>query len=239
MLGYKDEVNGGGVAIVTKQELNNRLNYVVLRTERGNAVVRRNPRELPRRLRVLLLAIDGTHTVQLYVQTLRGFGDIAELLIELITLGLAFIQSPGEAETSPQKSTQYSAIGELLDDSRFDSQSAADMLYGSTEKGSFDDMLRVARIEVPDIDLRMPAAPAPAPISPAAQKIQIQSLFDLLDAVRGERKNLRQRVAKMDRLRAAAIKLDKENQRLFNYLFALSTVCCALLVTVALFVVRR
>lgn len=225
------------MAIVTKQELNSRLNYVVLRTDRGNAVVRRNPRELPRRLRVLLLAIDGTHTVQLYVQTLRGFGDIAELLIELISLGLAQLRSPGEVDASPQKSEQFSALGDLLDDSRFDSQVAADVLYGSTEKGSFDDMLRVAKIELPD--MRLPPTPPPAPISPAAQKVQIQSLFDLLDSVRGERKQLRHRVAKMERLRAAAIKLDKENQRLFNYVFALSTVCAALLVTLTLVVIRR
>ncbi len=80
--------------MITKPALYSRLDDLVIRTERGNELVRRNPRELPRRLRVLLLAIDGTHTVQLYVQTLKGFGDIADLLVELAALGLIRLRIP-------------------------------------------------------------------------------------------------------------------------------------------------
>lgn len=45
--------------MLTKQELDLLGHYVVMRTERGNEIVKRNPREMPRRLRVLLLAIDS------------------------------------------------------------------------------------------------------------------------------------------------------------------------------------
>jgi hypothetical protein len=227
------------VAFISKQELNQRLNDLVVRTERGNTVVRRNPRELPRRLRVLLLAVDGTHTVQLYVQTLKGFGDIGELMVELLALGLVQLVAPGNAPITLSKEQQLVDLNELLDDSRFDSQSAAQVMYGTTAPGSFDEMLRVARIEEPALEQMLPPPPPPAPVSPEAQKAQVESLFALLEAVRGERRSLKQKVAKMKRLREAIIRLDKENQRLFTWVFVLSTVCVALGVTLGLVLLRR
>jgi hypothetical protein len=228
------------VSLITKHELQGRLSDFVVRTERGNAVVRRNPRELPRRLRVLLLAVDGTHTVQLYVQTLKGFGDIAELLVELSALGLVQLRTPQETQAAAarESQSQFSALNDLLDDTRFDSKIAADVLYGSTSAGSFDEMLRVAKIEIPGFK-PPPPAPPPAPVSPAVQRAQIESLFELLDAVRGERRNLKKQLAKMERIRAAAIRLDNENQRLYRNAFALGTVCFALLVSLVLVVVRH
>ncbi len=227
------------MAFISKQELNQRLNDLVVRTERGNTVVRRNPRELPRRLRVLLLAVDGTHTVQLYVQTLKGFGDIGELMVELLALGLVQLVAPGNAPITLSKEQQLVDLNELLDDSRFDSQSAAQVMYGTTAPGSFDEMLRVARIEEPALEQMLPPPPPPAPVSPEAQKAQVESLFALLEAVRGERRSLKQKVAKMKRLREAIIRLDKENQRLFTWVFVLSTVCVALGVTLGLVLLRR
>jgi hypothetical protein len=224
------------VTHITQQELNTRLNDLVVRTERGNAVVRRNPRELPRRLRVLLLAVDGTHTVQLYVQTLKGFGDIGELLVDLSTLGLVELQPPEVAFRQGVRSQQYSALNDLLDDSRFSSE-AADVLYGTTAPGSFDEMLRVAQIEQPDF--RPSPMPAPAPVTPEVQKIQIESLFELLDAVRGERRTLKKRLAKMDKLRETAKKLDTENQRLFAYICGLASACVALLIALVVVWMRR
>jgi hypothetical protein len=224
------------VAQITQQELHARLNDLVVRTERGNAVVRRNPRELPRRLRVLLLAVDGTHTVQLYVQTLKGFGDIGELLVDLSTLGLVELQPPEVAFRQGVRSQQYSALNDLLDDSRFSSE-AADVLYGTTAPGSFDEMIRVAKIEQPDF--RPPPMPAPAPVTPEIQKIQIESLFELLDAVRGERRTLKKRLVKMDKLRETVKKLDAENQRLFAYTCGLASACVALLIALVVVWLRR
>jgi hypothetical protein len=226
------------VSHITKQELFTRLSDLVVRTQRGDDLVQRNPRELPRRLRVLLLAIDGSHTVELYVQTLKGFGDVADLLLELMVFGLVQLRSPHEMRAPTPPADQFADLGKLLDDSRFDSGHASEVLYGTTSPGSFDDMLRVAQVEVPEYQLP-PPSPPPAPINPQVQKLQIESLFDLLESVRGERRSLKNKLAKMDRLRAAAIKLDHENQRLFNYLFAVSSVCVALLVVLVIVVLRR
>ena len=226
------------MALITQQELLQRLDDLVVRTERGNAVVLRNPRELPRRLRVLLMAVDGSHTVQLYVQTLKGFGDISELLIELMALGFVRLQNPNEQANPIQHSQEYEDLNRLFDDSRFSSEHTADVMYGATAPGSFDEMLRVARVEVPDF-VPPPPSPPPAPVSPQAQKAQIESLFKLLEAVRGERRNLKHQLAKMNRIKAAAINLDKENQRLFSYVFILSTVCIAVAVAGLIFWLRR
>lgn len=223
---------------ITKHELLTRLGDLVARTPRGDAVVQRNPRELPRRLRVLLLAIDGSHTVQLYVQTLKGFGDIADLLVELMAFGLVQLRSPREEKAPTPPADEFADLGNLLDDSRFTSATATEVLYGTTSEGSFDEMLRVAKIEVPDF-VPPPPPPPPAPVSPAVKKVQVDSLFALLESVRGERRSLKHKLAKMDRLRAAAIKLDKENQRLFSYLAAMSGVCVALVVVLAIVLLRR
>lgn len=227
------------MAFISKQELNLRLNDLVVRTERGNTVVRRNPRELPRRLRVLLLAVDGTHTVQLYVQTLKGFGDIGDLMVELLALGLVKLSMESDTQTPPSKEQQLSELNQLLDDSRFNPKVAAEVMYGTTAPGSFDEMLRVAQIEEPDIKQMLPPPPAPASVSPEAQKVQVESLFELLESVRGERRNLQRKVVKMKRLRETVIRLDKENQRLFTWVFVLSTVCVALGVTLGLVLLRR
>jgi hypothetical protein len=227
------------MALMTQQELDVLSSYIVMRTEHGNEIVSRNPREMPRRLRVLLLSIDGAQNVKLYTQTLKGFGNVSELLIELINLGLVRVVEPALAkkERAAGKSEQYAALDQLLDDSKFNSESAADVLYGSTTPGSFDDMLRVARIERPQYE--PPPAPPPAPIAPTAQKEQIESLFNLLDAVRGERMQLKQQIVKLQRVKEAAARLQAQNQKLQNWVYGLSSVSVVLAVSLLLMAFRR
>ena len=64
----------------------------------------------------------------------------------------------------------------------------------------------------------------------AAQKTQIESLFQLLDSVRGERANLKQQIAKLQRVKAAAIRLHFQNQKLQNWAYGLA-ICCMILAT--------
>jgi hypothetical protein len=220
------------------QQLEQFYQHIVARTERGNTVVRTDPRSMPRRLRVLLLAIDGTQTVDLYVHTLKGFGDIGELLVELLNLGLVMLVTNEQARAMiSQAKPHVSELEQILDDSRFNSQAAADVLYGTTSPGSFDDMLRVARIERPDFT--PPPAPPPAPVSARLQKAQIESLFDLLEKARGERRNLKAQLAKLQRIKTAARTLRRENDVLTRWVFGLGTACVALCITLLLLIVRR
>jgi hypothetical protein len=227
------------MSLMTKQELMLLGEYVVMRTDRGNEIVKRDPRQMPRRLRVLLLAIDGGQAVNLYTQTLKGFGDVSELLVELVNLGMVRLVEPtlAKQQKASGKSDQFAALDNLLDDSRFNSESAADVFYGSTTPGSFDDMVRVARIERPEFK-PAPVAP-PAPVAAPEQKAQIESLFNLLDSVRGERANLKQQIAKLHRVKEAAQRLHHENQKLQNWIYGLGIACVMLATSLAIIVARH
>ena len=223
--------------MITKQELQSRLHQLVARTARGDALVRTDPRQLPRRLRVLLLAIDGGQTVQLYVQTLKGFGDVAELLVELMALGLVHLADPRHKVHEDHQVSHYAALDSLLDDSRFDSSHAAEVLYGATSAGSFDEMLRVAKIEVPNF-VPKPAAP-PAPISSSTQKAQLESVFNLLESVRRDRRKLKRQLERMERIRQISLNIEKNNQQLTRYVYMLGSVCAALCIAVGIALLRR
>jgi hypothetical protein len=215
------------MSLMTKPELALLGNYVVMRTERGNEIVKRDPRQMPRRLRVLLLAIDGAQPVNLYTQTLKGFGDVSELLIELVNLGMVRLVEPmlAKQDQASGRSDQFAALDHLLDDSRFNSESAADVFYGTTAPGSFDEMVRVARIERPEYKPQ-PAPPATVP----EQKAQLESLFNLLDSVRGERANLKQQIVKLRRMKDAALRLHHQNLKLQKWVHILGS-CSIILAT--------
>ncbi|NJS35673.1 MAG: hypothetical protein HC765_03330 [Brachymonas sp.] len=225
---------------LTKQELQLLGGYIVTRTERGTEIVKRDPRQMPRRLRVLLLAIDGAQPVNLYTQTLKGFGDVSDLLIELINLGMVRLIEPSIAKKAATsgRSDQFAALDNLLDDSRFNSESAADVLYGATTPGSFDEIIRVARTEHPEYKPAPAPAPAPAPVAVPEQKAQIESLFNLLESVRGERLNLKQQIVKLQRVKEAAQRLHHENRKLQNWVYGLG-VCCAVLATSLVLLMAR
>ena len=227
------------MSLMTKQELQLLGAYVVVRTERGNEIIKRDPRQMPRRLRVLLLAIDGAQAVNLYTQTLKGFGDVSDLLIELVNLGMVRLVEPNLAkkQNASGRNDSFAALDNLLDDSRFNSESAADVLYGATTPGSFDDIVRVARIERPEFK-SVPAAP-PAPVAPTEQKAQVESLFNLLESVRGERKNLKEQVLKLQRVKEAALRLHHQNIKLQNWVYGLGIGCAMLATSLVIVLIRR
>ena len=227
------------MSLMTKQELQLLGAYVVVRTERGNEIIKRDPRQMPRRLRVLLLAIDGAQAVNLYTQTLKGFGDVSDLLIELVNLGMVRLVEPNLAkkQNASGRNDSFAALDNLLDDSRFNSESAADVLYGATTPGSFDDIVRVARIERPEFK-PVPAAP-PAPVAPTEQKAQVESLFNLLESVRGERKNLKEQVLKLQRVKEAALRLHHQNIKLQNWVYGLGIGCAMLATSLVIVLIRR
>ena len=230
--------------LLTKPELEKLTRCIVARTDRGNEIVKRDPREMPRRLRVLLLAIDGGQPVHLYTQTLKGFGDVSELLVELVNLGMVRLLEPAQARQALSAAAQghkeqYAALDSLLDDSRFNHEHAADVLYGSTAPGSFEDMVRVARIERPEFKPAPSAVAPPAPIAAPEQKAQIESLFNLLDSVRGERASLKQHITKLQRVKQTAQQLHKQNQRLQNWVYGLGVLSMLLAASLAIVVFRR
>ena len=219
--------------------MSSRLNDVPVRTERGAEIIRREPREIPRRLRGLLLAIDGRQTVQTYIDKLEGFGDVEALLSELATLGLLELRSGPRRPTRGARSDSDSTFG----DSTFSGFTPLQEVMGdrvklfqtfaeATVPGAFEDLVRVAQIDHRDY---VPPEPAPqAATGDDHVQRQIDSLFSLLEAVRNERKTLRGRVERLHKYRVMADMLTVENRRLLTGVYALAGACALLIGVIVL-----
>ena len=223
-----------------------RLDEVAVRTARGTGIIKREPRDVPRRLRAILLAIDGRQPVRAYIDTLAGFGDVEAALSELATLGLIEFRSgprqprlvpPADPGDSRFQESSYSGMAPLEDLMR-DPAKLVDTLSQSTNPGSFDDLVRVAKLDNRGY-VASPPPPAPAPMRPRNLDRQVESLFAMLDAVRGERKTLQERVARLRKYRERAHFLASENRRLAGGVNKLLGICAALVGFLLLVALRR
>jgi hypothetical protein len=202
--------------------------FVVVRTEQGNALIRRNPREMPRHLRLLLLAIDGLQDLSTYVTKLKGFGDTQALVGELIQLDMVRLVDPAVARQRRMagKSADDMAQDAELADSRFStSMTSEELFYGSTMPGSLDALVSVARQTYPDYQ------PAPAPVQqagPSLQQEQVESLFEMLEAVRTERTELKKHLLRYKGLKKTSRDIHQESQQLKRHITRLRWICAGL-----------
>jgi hypothetical protein len=224
---------------------------VVKRTALGQDIIRRDPRELPRRLRGLLLAVDGRQTVATYIRSLDGFGDVSALLGELMSLGLIELRTRKRARMPDGREVSVSTFDSSTFDSTFydsmqsefssmeglmnDEERMMHTLYDNTLPGSFDDMMRVAQADHPEL----PPAPPPAPVSDMDMQKQVDSLFKLLEEVRDERKVLKEKITQLRKYRQKAKDLTETNQRLSSGLYALAVTCGVLVIMLLFFALRR
>lgn len=257
-----------------------RLHDVAVRTPRCNDIIRREPREIPRRLRGLLLAIDGRQPIRTYLDQLDGFGDVESLLAELATLGLIEFKS---ARRRPRAPTEPGPASDSRQDSNFGDSAFADSNYFSpdtnfggdsvfgpgsaapqggakgarrpagrppaaaqeppadrrpqpfsdTLPGSFDELVQVARLSHPGYDptsAQGMAAIAHPSADLDAQR-QVDSLFVLLDTVRSERRELKERIGQLKKQRDLAEKLVRQNRHLLTAVCVLAGLCLLLALT--------
>jgi hypothetical protein len=226
--------------------ISHRLDEIAVRSARGTDIIKREPRDVPRRLRAILLAIDGRQPARAYINTLVGFGDVEAALSELATLGLIEFRSnakrsrvtpPADPADSRFDDSSFSSFAPLEDLMR-----APDRLFETlsqaTTPGSFDDLVRVAKLDNPAY-VERPPPPPPAPVRPKDLDRQVESLFALLDAARGERKTLKERVARLRKYRERAQYLASENRRLISGVYTLSGTCALLVGLMLLLAMRR
>lgn len=233
--------------------ISSRLDDVAARTPRGNEIIRREPREIPRRLRGLLLSIDGRQTVRTYIANLKGFGDVEAVMSELATLGLIEFRSGRRkrkessvdvdldsqfsdslmSEFPPSEGT-YGGISpaeEMLDDPARLFQTFAE----TTMPGSFSDLVRVAQME----NKAYVPPPPPPPGKEMDIQSQVASLFALLEATRGERKVLKERVIQLRKYRDRAQTLAAENGRLQTGVYFLAATCTLLVIMLLMMALLR
>ncbi len=202
--------------------------YVVVRTERANELIKRDPREMPRRLRLLLLAVDGHQDLSTYATNLKGFGDIQDLVGELIQMDMVRLVDPALARQQRMsgKSANYMAMDSEMDDSRYgNSIQSEDLLYGSTKPGSLEALVNLAHEQYPDY---RPPAISGQPVTPAAQQQQVESLFQMLEAVRGERSELKLHLLRYKGLKKTSRSIHQESQQLKIQLNRLKMTCAVL-----------
>ena len=221
----------GTVIAMNLNELGLYSHYVVVRTERANALVKRDPREMPKHLRLLLLAVDGQQDLGTYATNLKGFGDILELVGELIQLDMVRLVDPALARQRRMsgKSADYMSMDSALDESRFhsglDSEPSDELFYGSTKPGSLEALVDVAHEHYPDYQPRIEPG---RPVAAAAQREQVESLFALLEAVRGERSELKQHLMRYKGLKKTSRNILEESKQVKRQLTRLKITCAML-----------
>lgn len=251
---------------------------IAVRTARCNEIIRREPREIPRRLRGLLLAIDGRQPVSTYLDKLDGFGNVEGLIAELAALGLIEFKSPRRRRRrEPDSGIGGQGNSTFGSDSNFGSDSMLESNFGSestlgsdsnfgpdsllqaerggssgrtghpnvprhyetfspTMPGGFDDLVRDAALRFPGFQspaaqpLACAASMAAAPGNQTDVQRQVDSLFLLLETVRGERRELRTRVNQLKKHRQAAESLRVQNRRLLIGLVVSGGACVLLAV---------
>lgn len=204
--------------------------FVVVRTERANELIKRDPREMPRRLRLLLLAVDGQQDLGTYTTNLKGFGDIQELVRELIQMDMVRLVDPALARQQRMsgKSANYMAMDSEMDDSRYgNSVQSEDLFYGSTHPGSFEALVDIAQEQYPDY---RPPLVSGQPVAPALQQQQVESLFQMLEAVRGERSELKLHLMRYKGLKKTSRNIHQESKQLKVQLKRLKITCAVLFV---------
>jgi hypothetical protein len=210
---------------INLNELGLYTHYVVVRTERANQLIKRDPREMPRRLRLLLLAVDGHQDLGTYAFNLKGFGDILELIGELIQMDMVSLVDPALARQRRMagKSANYMALDSRMDDSRFDNSAQfEELIYGSTAPGSLDSLVGHAQELYPSFQPQTLSTPV---IPAATQEQQVESLFKMLEAVRGERSELKQHLERYRGLKKASQEVRQESKQLKAQLKRLKITC--------------
>jgi hypothetical protein len=195
-------------------ELSLYRHFVVVRTESANALIRRDPREMPRHLRLLLLAVDGLQDLGTYNTNLKGFGDIEALIRELIQMDMVRLVDPALARQrhmagkSADHMTEDSDIAQSMYGQNL---STEELFYGGTVPGSLEALVRTAQEQYPSY---RPTQPQARQIAPAVQTQQVESLFEMLEAVRAERTGLKQHLLRYKGLKKASRSIHEESKLL-------------------------
>jgi hypothetical protein len=240
--------------VMNLNELGLYSHYVVVRTKRANALVKRDPREMPKHLRLLLLAVDGHQDLGTYAANLKGFGDILELVGELIQMDMVRLMDPALARQQRMlgKSADYMSMDSALDSvSSNDSLNSSfsdglgdglaessrsgpsslqtdDLFYGSTKPGSLEALVDIAHERYPDYQPRIEPG---RPVEAAAQFEQVESMFTLLEAVRGERSELKQHLLSYKDLKKTSRNIREENKQIKRQIMRLKVTCAVLLLS--------
>jgi hypothetical protein len=209
-------------------ELSLYRHFVVVRTESANALIRRDPREMPRHLRLLLLAVDGLQDLGTYITNLKGFGDIEALIRELIQMDMVRLVDPALARQRHMAGKSAESMAEDSDIAQSmygQNLSTEELFYGSTAPGSLEALVRTAQEQYPAY---RPTPSLAKQIAPAVQTQQVESLFEMLEAVRVERTELKKHLLRYKGLKKTSRDIHQESKQLKRHITQLRFICAGL-----------
>ena len=140
---------------------------VYARTAAGNEAALNPHSELPRKLRTLLISIDGRTKLETYVSTLSSFGDVNALIESLLQAGLIDIR-PASATVASLAEERLGGTTNIGGDSGWASTESGLTHWQAEQAGTrshtqVDDVASWSQFQQP------PAAPAPSFRPPAIQ----------------------------------------------------------------------
>ena len=83
---------------------------VYIKTSAGMEAIKNPQSGLPRRLRTLLICVDGKSSLQAYVRSLTSFGDVAALLESLREVGLIEVLGQTDSDSSARRQAGPSRV---------------------------------------------------------------------------------------------------------------------------------
>ncbi len=156
---------------------------VFVRTAAGNAAALNPNSPLPRKLRTLLISIDGRTRLGTYVNSLSSFGDVEALIESLLQAGLIqpLVTQPADGDANAEKpagsafSRQATASWSNTDVGNTNWQGPRG---GAVTQPPVDDLLSWSKFQQP------PAAPAPSFRPPSASpKTATTAVYQLRNAI--------------------------------------------------------
>ena len=104
------------------------------RTDTGNAAALDPKSPLPRKLRTLLISVDGRTRENIYISTLSSFGDVAALLDSLLQQGyIQIVETDDDGPTTRPARTEWAATDVPAADQQSPPNAVPDMLASAFE----------------------------------------------------------------------------------------------------------
>lgn len=159
------------------------------RTATGNAAALDPASPLPRKLRTLLISVDGRTRQNVYVKTLSSFGDVAALLDSLMQQGyIELVSTDSDAAAAKPSRTDWPATDAPITERLDQATSAPHALDGAFKLAGLrntdlpsDDVSSWDRFQAEPLPASTTAAPASrAGAPPSSAQYQLRSAISLM-----------------------------------------------------------
>jgi hypothetical protein len=143
------------------------------RTDTGNAAALDPKSPLPRKLRTLLISVDGRTRENIYISTLSSFGDVAALLDSLLQQGyIQIVETDDDGPTTRPPRSEWPVTDVPTSDRQYAASAAPDRLASAFEQAG----IRNSDAPSDDVSSWDRFQPPPRFANPSAQEFNVPGL---------------------------------------------------------------